>query len=49
MGVAASKLFGGLSLLVLTLCCDIRDVLFVDFLSKPDGKSALITSNSLGE
>ena len=57
---AASKLFGGFSMLALTLCCDIsmlaltllcdiRDIFFVGFLSKPDRKSALVASNSLEE
>lgn len=45
-GGAASEPFGGFTLLALTLCCDITNILVIDFLSKPAQKSALIGSRS---
>lgn len=45
-GGAASELFRGFTLLALTLCCDITNILVVGFLSEPSKKSALIGSRS---
>ena len=41
-GGAASELLSGFALFALTLCCNIRNVLVVGFLSEPDRKLTLI-------
>ena len=43
---AASEFFGGFTLLALTLCYDITNIVVVGFLSKPGGKLVLTGSIS---